>query len=165
MKEKTIASKIAYSSMLIALSVIFSYVETLAPFSVGVPGIKLGLANLVVLLGLYFLPVRQVAAISFVRIVLNGLMYGGPMAIVYSLAGALCSFLLMVGLKKKDYFSMIGVSIAGGVMHNLGQLCVAIAIVQTKSLLFYAPVLIAAGAACGLVIGLIGRQCKIILQI
>ena len=156
-----VAKRVAYSAMLVALAMIFSYIETLIPFSFGIPGIKLGLANLVVLLGLYFLKPMQVAEISTIRIVLAAFLFGNMASLIYSLAGGLLSFLVMlVLLKACKGFSPVGVSVAGGVSHNIGQLLVAMVIVESRSVLYYLPVLMIAGLVTGLLIGVAGTHVR-----
>jgi len=149
---------IAESAILVALAMIFSYIEALIPFSFGVPGIKLGLANLVVVATLYFLPPYQVFTILVLRIVLISFLFGNMSAMLYSLAGGFLSCLIMLALKKSKLFSMVGVSIAGGVAHNVGQLFVAAVVVQSGYVLTYLPFLMVAGVCAGLLIGLIGKK-------
>ena len=134
---KTVAKKVAYCGMLVALSMIFSYVEALIPISFGVPGIKLGLANLVVLSGLYRMKPAEILSVSVARILLIGFLFGNGMSIIYSLAGGLLSFLVMLLLKKTGGFSAIGVSIAGGVSHNIGQILVAAAVLKSSGVFYY----------------------------
>ena len=145
--------KVPLYAMLVALAMIFSYVEALLPISFGVPGMKLGLANLIVVIGLYLLKPGEVLLISVLRIVLVGYLFGNGMSIVYSLAGGLLSFVLMALLRKIKGFSMIGVSIAGGVSHNVGQLLVAAFVLESGAVFYYAPVLLA-GLVTGTLIGI-----------
>lgn len=150
--------RVAYSSMLIALSMIFSYIELLIPISVGIPGVKLGLANLVVITGLYYLPAAQVIIIGITRIVLSGFLFGSMSGILYSLAGGIFSFIVMLLLYKTKKFSIVGVSMAGGVCHNIGQILVAALVVENSAVLYYLPILLITGLVAGMVIGIIGRQ-------
>lgn len=152
-----IGRRVALTGILAALALIFSYVEALVPFHAGVPGIKLGLANLVPLIILYRLDARYAAAANLIRVLLAGLLFSGLFAALYSLAGCIVSFLAMWLLKKTGLFSVVGVSMAGGVFHNLGQLCVAMAIVSGPQLVHYMPVLIISGMAAGIIVG-IGAQ-------
>ncbi len=147
--------RLAICGLLTALSLIFSYVEALIPINFGIPGIKLGLANLVVLTGLYRLRKREVLMISVSRILLSGLLFGSGMTIVYSLAGGLMSFLVMSLLIYTGGFSKIGISIAGGVCHNIGQIAIACLIVRTPQLIWYLPVLIVSGMLTGALMGLL----------
>ena len=119
--KDNITKRVALAGMLTALAMIFSYIEAIMPFSIGIYGVKLGLANLVVLSGLYYLPHRDVFLVSVTRIFLSTLLFGNIMALAYSLAGGILSFLVMSGLQKKDIMSMAGVSTAGGICHNIGQ--------------------------------------------
>ena len=113
--KDNITKRVALAGMLTALAMIFSYIEAIMPFSIGIYGVKLGLANLVVLSGLYYLPHRDVFLVSVTRIFLSTLLFGNIMALAYSLAGGILSFLVMSGLQKKDIMSMAGVSTAGGI--------------------------------------------------
>ena len=150
--SRTASRKIALCAMLMALAMIFSYVEVLIPINLGVPGIKLGIANLVVVVGLFFLPAGEVLMISVARILLRGYLFGNVMSILYSLAGGLLSFLVMLLLKHIKGFSITGVSIAGGVTHNVAQICVAALVVQNRKLFYYLPALLVAGVITGMLI-------------
>ena len=156
--------RIAYCAMMIALAMIFSYVEALIPFNFGVPGMKLGIANLVMVAGLYFLPTADVFVISLVRIVLVGSLFGNGMSIIYSLAGGILSLIVMLLLKKIPGFSIIGVSIAGGISHNIGQLIVAAIVVQNIKILYYCPALLIAGTITGLLIGIVAGQVLVAIK-
>lgn len=161
---KEISKRTAFAGMLTALAMIFSYIEVLIPFSVGIWGIKLGLANLVVLSGLYFLPHREVLVVSMTRIFLSALLFGNIMALAYSLAGGLLSFAVMSGLQKKNVLSMTGVSVAGGICHNIGQIMVACFVLQSRGVFMYLPVLMISGIAAGLVIGLVSGRILPVLR-
>ncbi len=151
----TPAAAVAYCGVLTALAMIFSYVESLIPVHFGIPGVKLGLANLVVLSGLYYLKPTMVLTISLCRIVLTGLLFGNGVSILYSLAGGLLSYAVMLVCMAAGGFSPAGVSMAGGVSHNAGQLLTAVLILHTPVLIRYLPVLIGAGTATGLLMGLL----------
>ena len=151
--KKTPAALVAQSGVLIALALVFSYVEHLIPIPTPVPGIKIGLANLVSLAGLFFLNPVQVFVILVARIILAGLMFGNFSTIIYSLAGGMVSFIMMYLFKRLKLFSALGISMLGGVFHNLAQLSVACIILSSTSLLIYLPVLIIAGVISGLLIG------------
>ena len=150
------AGKIALYGMMTALAFLLSYVETLIPINLGVPGVKLGLANLASIVSLYLLGAGAAAAIALVRIVLVGFTFGNLSMMLYSLAGAAVSLLLMVVFRRLDWFGVTGVSILGGAGHNIGQLIVAALVVENASLFYYLPVLLAAGTAAGALIGLLG---------
>ena len=159
MKQSTPSSndlgrRVALTGMMAALALIFSYVEVLFPFNAGIPGVKLGLANLVPLIILYRLDARYAFAANLIRVILAGLLFSGLFAALYSLAGSLTSFLVMFLLKKTRLFSVIGVSTAGGVFHNLGQLIVAMLAVSGPQLFHYMPVLIISGMIAGIIVGI-----------
>lgn len=148
-------TKVAYGGVLTALALIFSYVESLIPITIGIPGVKLGLANLLIVFALYKLDTKMALTISVIRILLSGFMFGNAFSIVYSLAGGLVSFLAMICFKRTKAFSAVGVSISGGVFHNIGQMIVAIMVVESYYVGYYLPVLIIAGAITGLLIGIV----------
>ncbi len=150
-------SRVAYFGVFTALALIFSYVETLIPISFGIPGVKLGLVNLIIVIALYKMRLSEAYLLSVVRVVLSGFIFGNYFSIIYSLAGGLLSLTAMACLKKNDGFSVMGVSVAGGVCHNIGQLIVAMLVVETFSVAYYVPVLLVAGVATGLVIGLVAN--------
>ncbi len=145
--------KIALLGLFSAIAIIFGYVETLIPVFVGIPGIKLGLANLSVLFILERYSVKEALVVSLIRILVIGFMFGNMFSILYSLAGALLSLAVMTVLIKKTSLSVFAVSMAGGITHNIGQLIIAIMIVENRSLLYYAPVLLISGVLTGFVIG------------
>ena len=129
--------KLANMAMLVALAMIFSYVESLIPINFGIPGMKLGVANLVTV---------------------TGFLFGNGMSIVYSLAGGILSFLVMALMKRLKGFSVAGVSIAGGVSHNIGQIIVASVVVENLKLIYYLPALLIAGTVTGFVMGMISKK-------
>ena len=159
MKQSTpssndIGRRVALPGLMASLTLIFSYVEVLFPFNAGIPGVKLGLANLVPLIILYRLDARYAFAANLIRVILAGLLFSGLFAALYSLAGSLASFLVMYLLKKPRLFSVIGVSTAGGVFHNLGQLTVAMLAVSGPQLIHYMPVLTISGMIAGIIVGI-----------
>lgn len=143
------------SAMFSALALIFSYVEAIIPFSVGIPGVKLGIANLVILIALYEMDLRYAFTINIVRILIAGLLFNGFFGAVYSLAGGLLSLLVMWLAKKTGLFSMVGVSMAGGVAHNMGQLLIASAIVSNLKMFLYFPILMFSGIVSGILMGIV----------
>lgn len=147
-------NRVAYFGVFTALALIFSYVETLIPFHIGIPGVKLGLANLIIVIALYKMSLKETYLLSVVRIVLSGFIFGNYFSIIYSLAGGLLSLTVMALLRKRGGFSILGISIAGGVCHNIGQLAIAMVVVETFSVIYYVPVLLIAGLATGLLIGI-----------
>lgn len=149
------ARRLAMSALLTALALIFSYVEAVIPLPVGIPGVKLGLANLVVLVALYKLDLRYAIAVNLIRILTNALLFTGLMGALFSLAGGFLSLTGMALLKKTGLFSIIGVSMAGGVLHNLGQIAVAAWLMSTGRIFFYLPLLMFSGIGSGILIGAI----------
>ena len=156
-KKRTPAMIVAQSGVLIALALVFSYVEHIIPIPIPVPGVKLGLANLVTLTGLFFLNPLQVLIILVARIFLAGFMFGNLSTIIYSLAGGVLSFGLMYGANKLKAFSPLGISLIGGVFHNLAQLGVACLILKSTSLVTYLPVLMLSGITAGALIGIVSK--------
>ena len=148
-------TRAAYFGVFTALALIFSYLESLIPIQFGIPGIKLGLANLLTVILLYKRNAKEALLLSAVRVILSGFMFGNLFSIVYSLAGGIMSLLVMAVLKRSGKFSVIGVSAAGGVSHNIGQLLVA---VETYRVGYYFPVLLIAGVLTGLLIGTAAEQ-------
>ena len=147
--------RIACLGLFIALAFVLSYVEYLLPLNIGIPGAKVGLANLVVMVALYTLGKKDAALLSIVRVVLVGFTFGNLAMMLYSMAGALLSFIVMLIAKRTKLFSITGVSVLGGVFHNVGQIIVAMFVLETASLLYYLPFLIVIGTISGIVIGVI----------
>ncbi len=143
---------------LLALALILSYVESLIPLSFGIPGIKLGLPNLIVLLLLYAGDKKEALLVNVLRIVLSGFLFSNLYAILYALSGAAFSFAAMLIGKKGGRLSMIGVSVLGGVFHNMGQLVTAAFVVETFGVFYYLPFLLAAGTATGALLGFVGME-------
>ncbi len=155
MKRKMTGKQIAEYGLLIALAMVLSYVEFLIPFSVAVPGVKLGLANIVVVFALYRLGKTEAFVISILRVLLMTFMFGNAFALFYSLSGAILSFAAMLLLLKTKRFSHIGVGISGGVFHNIGQILCAMVLLGTKQIAYYLPVLLVSGTIAGIAIGVI----------
>ena len=139
----------------IALAMIMSYIEALVPLSFAVPGIKMGLANIVIIFVLYKIGTKEAILVSLIRVILVSLLFSNIMAMAYSIAGAVLSLSIMWLLKKTDKFSFVGVSIAGGIMHNVGQIIMAVILLGTEQIALYLPVLIITGTATGVVIGIV----------
>jgi heptaprenyl diphosphate synthase len=148
--------RIALFGMMVALAFTFSYLESLIPFNFGIPGVKLGLANLVVVVALYTMKPTEAFCIAIIRVLLAGLTFGNAYSIAYSLCGSVLSFVVM-WLAKKTKLSIIGVSILGGICHNIGQIIVASIIMDTVRIAYYLPVLLVAGMITGLLIGVISK--------
>ena len=146
---------LALAAMFAALALIFFFLVVLVPIPVPIPGVKLGLANLVILIALYRLGIRLAFSINCVRIVIAGLLFSGVFGMIYSFAGGILSILVMFLLKKAGCFSIVGVSMAGGVAHNLGQLLTACLIVSNFGLMSYFAVLFFTGMVSGILIGIL----------
>lgn len=151
-------NKVAYMGVFLALALICSYVESLIPISFGIPGVKLGLTNIVVVLMLYCIGAKEALAVSVCRIVLAGFLFGNLFSILYSLAGGLLSFLIMWAVKRTGKLGILPVSVCGGIFHNIGQLAVAALVVENYNVFYYLPVLLFAGAATGLAIGVVAQE-------
>ncbi len=154
MMDKT--KKIATYGVMAALAMILSYVEMQLPAFVAIPGVKLGLTNIVVLVALYKMGYKSALFINIVRIIAVSLLFGTLMSFAFSFAGGMLSTLVMILLKKSDKFSTVGVSVAGGITHNIGQILAAMLLLNTKAIIWYLPVLWLSGILSGLLIGLIG---------
>ncbi|MDE7244421.1 MAG: Gx transporter family protein [Oscillospiraceae bacterium] len=143
-------------ALLTALAMTLAWLESLLPVPAAVPGMKLGLTNLVVVFALERMSARDAAAISLVRVLLVSFTFGNAYSFAYSLAGAALSLVVMLLLKKTGRFSILGVSVAGGVSHNIGQILVAMAVLGTGRLIYYLPALLVSGVAAGTAIGIAG---------
>lgn len=149
--------KLAYLGLCTAVALILAYVEVLLPpLFTAVPGIKLGLPNIAIIFVLYRYGVRHAAAVSFVRMAVVAMLFGNPMTFVYSLAGAVLSLLVMALLRRLDFLSVVGVSVAGGVFHNVGQILMAMLLLGTAELGYYLIVLAITGTVSGIFVGLCG---------
>ena len=147
--------KIAQYGMMVALALIMSYIEAQIPAFVAVPGMKLGLTNIVVVAALYLLGTKSAMFINIVRIFLVSLLFGNTMSLAFSLVGGMLSTIIMIFLKKSDKFSTVGVSAAGGITHNIGQILVAVFLLNTSAIAWYLPILWISGIFSGIVIGII----------
>lgn len=148
------AKKMAFLGLCVSLSMILSYFEGLVPPLVAVPGVKAGFANLVTIFMLYKVGVKQTAAVTLVRVILVSILFGSAVSMVYSLVGATLSLAVMIPLKKWKLLSCVGVSVAGGVLHNVGQVLTACILMETSQIIFYLPVLLISGTVAGVIIGL-----------
>lgn len=142
--------------MMVALAFTFSYLESLIPFNFGIPGIKLGLANLVVVVALYIMKPGEAFSIAVIRILLAGLTFGNVYSLAYSLCGGILSFIVMYFMRKTK-LSVIGVSMLGGICHNIGQIIVAAVVMETARIAYYLPVLLVAGLITGLLLGIVSK--------
>lgn len=158
MKRENMIRKLAWMGLLSSLAIIFGYVEMLLPVFTGIPGIKLGLANLVTVFVLYTYTYKEAAAVSAIRIVVIGFLFGNLFSILFSLAGAGLSLVCMSLVKRYGGFSIVGVSIIGGVTHNLGQILIAVLVVENVNLFYYFPALLIAGLITGMLIGIVSGE-------
>lgn len=142
--------------MLVAVALVLSYIEAMIPIPIGIPGAKIGLANIAVLVALYLFGEKEAFGVSIIRLLLVAFTFGNMAAFLYSVGGMLCSLGVMIFLRKTKRFSIVSVSCMGGVMHNFGQLMVAFFILQSKALWTYLPILIVTGVVSGVVIGILG---------
>lgn len=150
--------RIAYRGVFIALGLVLSYIETFVPITAIAPGIKIGLANIVTVFALYKMKTRDAIFISLGRIILSAVLFGSFVTAIYSLAGAFFSMTVMLILKKMPFFSVLGVSIAAGVMHNVGQIMIAAFVLKNKSIIYYLGILIISGCIAGTVVGIISAR-------
>ena len=153
MKQKT-----AHMGMFLAAALICSYIESLIPINFGIPGIKLGLTNIVVLLMLYLTGTKEAFTISMLRILLAGFLFGNAFSIVYSLSGGMLSFGVMYLLKRLNKLGVVTVSVAGGICHNIGQILFAAILVNNINIMYYVPVLIVSGSVTGFLIGILSQE-------
>lgn len=145
--------RITELGMLLAISLVLAYLESLLPVMIAVPGVKIGLANIITMLLLYN---RKLSATFFfmtVRVVLAGFLFSGVSGILYSFVGGVCCIGIMSILKRLSIFSVMGVSMAGAVFHNIGQIMVAVLIMENVHIVYYLPVLCVSGTVSGLLIG------------
>ncbi len=137
------------------LAMILSFIESQIPAFVAIPGVKIGLANIAVIFTLYRFGAPHAITVSFIRIIAVSMLFGTPMSAIYSLGGAILSFLVMVLLKKTTLFSKVGVSVAGGVAHNIGQTLVACILLETNLIIYYLPFLLLSGTLAGIAVGVV----------
>lgn len=151
-------TKTAYLGVFAALAIIFGYVESLIPFHIGIPGVKLGLANIIAVVMLYKMGTKEAGIITVIRVLVVGFLFSNAFSIIYSLAGCFLSLVTMSLLKKRECFSIYGISMAGGVAHNIGQIAMASIVMETGRIWYYLPVLLISGVLTGLVIGIVSGE-------
>lgn len=152
------AKKVSLYGILVSLAFIASYIEVLIPFNFHIPGMKLGLANIAVLIALYTGGTKAGITVSIIRIILVGLTFGNPYSAIYGLSGGVLSLVVMILLKRTDFFGMTGVSMAGGVAHNIGQLLCAMILLKLPAVFTYLSYLILVGTVTGALIGIIDEE-------
>ena len=145
--------KVAFLGMCVALSMILSFVESQIPPLVAVPGVKVGLPNIVMVFMLYKIGAKETAIVSIIRVILVGFLFGTPLSMIYSLVGAALSLIGMIILKKTNLFAPVTVSVVGGILHNVGQIATACFVMDTAEIAYYLPVLFISGTIAGIVIG------------
>lgn len=155
---------VAFCGVMAALAISLGYLEALIPFSIGIYGIKLGIANLAILSLLYLTDIKSAFAVHLLRILVCGILFGNAVAFLYSIVGGIISFFTMVLLKKTDKFSPIGISICGGVVHNIAQIAVAVILVDELRIAFYLPVLLIAGTVAGALVGILTQGILIAMK-
>lgn len=153
MSNKT--KKITMCGLMTALAMIFSYIETLIPVPLPIPGIKLGVANMAIIVAMFTIGYSEAVCVDILRVVLTAMMFGNFNSFIFSISGAVLSIVVMGILKKTDKFSEVGISVAGGVMHNVGQIIAAVFIMETSAIAYYLPVLMISGIVTGVVIGIV----------
>lgn len=147
--------RVAFLGMCIALSMILSYFESLVPPLMAVPGVKVGLPNLVMVFMLYKIGGKETAIVSILRVILVGILFGTPLSMIYSLVGATLSLIGMILLKKTNLFAPVTVSVVGGILHNVGQIATACFVMDTAQIAYYLPVLLITGTIAGVIIGIV----------
>ena len=152
------SKRVATYGVLVALAFIFSYIEAIFPLPMPIPGMKLGLANIVIVVALYTMGYKEGFVISLVRIVLVGFTFGNMNMMLYSLGGGILSFAMMALMKRLDLLSIVGVSVIGAVFHNIGQILVAMCILESTVLLYYLPFLLVSALVAGVLIGILGAM-------
>lgn len=155
MNQRYTSKYVASLGLFSAFAVIASYIESLIPIHIGIPGIKIGLPNIIIVLVLYLLDAKSAIIVNIIRIIIVGAMFGNAFSILFSISGAIVSFLIMYLVKKINKISMLGVSVCGGVAHNIAQIVIASFIVKTYNLNYYLPFMIIGGLITGILIGIL----------
>jgi len=148
------ARRIALCGMLLALMLVLGFVESQLPVAAGIPGIKLGLSNGVLIFAVYMLNVPAAYMLMGLKVLLSGLLFGSPSAMMYAFAGGLLSLTVMVLLSRIKGLSPVVISMVGGLSHNVGQVALAMVILNTPKLVYYMAVLMVVGMITGLATGL-----------
>lgn len=147
--------KLTTLALSVSLALILSFIESRIPAFVAIPGIKMGLANIAVIFVLYKLGTKEAVAVSIIRVLLVSILFGSPVSLIYSISGAALSLLCMILLKKLTPLREISVSVCGGVMHNVGQICAASLMLETNVVIYYLPFLMLSGTLAGIAVGVI----------
>ncbi len=147
--------KLTALSVSVALAMILSFIESQIPPLVAVPGVKIGLSNIVTVFLLYTYGAREAGGVSLVRVVLSSLLFGQAVSLIYSLSGAALSFAVMLAAKRLGFFSAVGVSVLGGVFHNVGQIIAACLLMENAAISVYLPPLVVSGVLAGIAVGVL----------
>ena len=151
--KKNNTKRLTTLALLVAVAMMLSYIEAQIPISVSVPGVKLGLSNIATLFALYILGASEAALVSVVRVVLSSLIFANPIMMIYSLSGAALALIFMILMKRLGVFSMLGVSVVGGVMHNAGQIIAAVILMKDSGIVYYLVPLVISGTVAGVAVG------------
>jgi heptaprenyl diphosphate synthase len=153
LKNKT--KKLAFLALTISFAMVLSYLESRIPTFVAIPGIKVGLANIAVIFALYKFGIKEAITISLLRVFLISLLFGSPVSLIYSLSGAMLSLMCMILLEKLTPLTKVGVSVVGGIMHNVGQIIAASIMLGTNVVVYYLPFLVLSGTVAGVAVGVV----------
>ncbi len=157
-KNSKKVKNIAMCGILTTLAMIFSYIDSLISIPIPVPGVRIGISNIAIITVLYIVGVKEAVIVNILRITLTSILFGNITSFWFSITGGMLSIVIMVLLKKIDTFSMVGVSVAGGVSHNIGQIIAAVLIMETNTILYYLPVLLITGTFTGIIIGIVAAM-------
>ena len=152
------SKRIAYAGLLTTVGILFGYLENLIVIPIKIPGIKIGISNVVTVVSMYILGPSISLGVLIARVLLSALLFGSGISMLYSLSGALISFIFMYIVYRKDVFSIVGVSVIGGTTHNIAQLLVAVMMLYNGMLLYYIPALLLAGVGAGLIVGFLSKE-------
>ncbi len=154
MKNKNNIKKLTVLALAVSLAMLLSFIESLIPPLMAVPGVKIGLSNIVTVFLLYTFGAKEAGAVTLVRVLLSALLFGSFVSLIYSMSGAALSFAVMFLIKKTGKFSAVGVSVGGGVCHNIGQIIAAALVMRTAAIVSYLPVLLISGVVAGVFVGI-----------
>lgn len=157
-KNSKKVKNIAMCGVLTTLAMIFSYIDSLILIPIPVPGVRIGISNIAIITVLYIVGVKEAIFVNILRIALTSILFGNATSFWFSITGGMLSIVVMILLKKLDIFSTVGVSVAGGVSHNIGQIIAAVIIMETDAILYYLPVLFITGTVAGIVVGVVAAM-------
>ncbi len=157
-KNSKKVKNIAMCGVLTTLAMIFSYIDSLISIPIPVPGVRLGISNIVIITALYIVGVKEAMIVNILRIVLTSILFGNATSFWFSITGGMLSIIVMILLKKIELFSIVGISVASGVSHNIGQIIAAVIIMETHAILYYLPVLLITGTVAGIVVGVVAAM-------